>query len=151
MNLQPWRFYVVKNAGIKQKFKEACEATAMSLYEVSGWKWVSKYAFDFLVQAPLVIAIAASPKDTGIDQFMPGRGTGYAFSCCAAVQNMLLAAHALDVAALWFTLYDTSKAKEIMQIPEDLDIVSIIVLGNTKEKVRNIPRKPISELTILID
>lgn len=111
---------------------------------------MSKYKFDFLVEAPVLIAVAASPKDTGADQFIPGRGTGYAYSCCAAVQNMLLAAHALGVDTLWFTLYDTPRVKEILGIPRELDLVSIVVAGYCAEPPKNVPRKPVAELTVTL-
>jgi 5,6-dimethylbenzimidazole synthase len=148
MNLQPWRFYIVKNPGPKQLLKTSCEQLAQDIFAASGWKWVSKYSFDFLIEAPVLIAGAADPRDTGADQFMPGRGTGYAYSCCAAVQNMLLAAHALGVGTLWFTLYDTTKAKEILGIPGELDLVSIVVAGYPAEPAKNIPRRPVDELTV---
>jgi nitroreductase len=149
MNLQPWRFYVIKNPAMKQQLKESCEDLAQSIFAASGWKWVSKYSFEFLVQAPVLIAVAANPKDTGADQFIPGRGTGYAYSSCAAVQNMLLAAHAVGVDALWFTLYDTPVAKKILEIPDDLDLVSIMVAGYGTEPAKNVPRKPVADLTVV--
>jgi len=149
MNVQPWRFYVIKNPSMKTRLKQSCEATAQEIFERSGWKWVSKYSFEFLVQAPVLIAVVASPKDTGADQFLPGRGQGYAFSCCAAIQNMLLAAHSVGVSTLWFSLYDTVKIKEIMEIPAGLDVVSIIVTGYAVEPAKAIPRKNITELTVV--
>lgn len=149
MNLQPWRFYVIKNSAMKSSLKQSCEATAQEIFERSGWKWVSKYSFEFLVQAPVLIAVAASPKDTGADQFLPGRNQGYAYSCCAAIQNMLLAAHALGVSTLWFSLYDTAKIKEILEIPPELDVVSIVVAGYAVEPPKSIPRKDIKELTVV--
>jgi len=149
MNLQPWRFYVIKNQAMKQQLKESCENLAQSIFAASGWKWVSKYSFEFLVQAPVLIAVAASPKDTGADQFIPGRGTGYAFSSCAAVQNMLLAAHGIGIDALWFTLYDTPAAKQILEIPEDLDLVSIMVTGYGTEPPKYVGRKPVEDLTVI--
>jgi 5,6-dimethylbenzimidazole synthase len=148
MNLQPWRFYVIENPAMKNRLKESCEGTAQEIFERSGWKWVSKYSFEFLVQAPVLIAVAASPKDTGADQFLPGRNQGYAYSCCAAIQNMLLAAHALGVSTLWFSLYDTEKIKEILGIPMELDVVSIVVAGYAVEPPKSIPRKNVMELTV---
>jgi nitroreductase len=151
MNLQPWRFFVIKNAERKQKLREACEQLAQTLFAASGWKWLSKYPFDFLTQAPVLIAVAANPKDTGADQFIPGRGTGYAFSCCAAIQNMMLAAHALEVGTLWFSLYDTAPAKEILGIPPELDLVSIVVMGYPAKAPKHVGRKPVAELTTVIE
>lgn len=151
MNLQPWRFYVIKNADLKQRLKEHCETLAQTIFARSGWKWVSKYSFEFLVQAPVLIAVAADPKDTGADQFVKEQGTGYAFSCCAAIQNMLLAAHALGVGTLWFSLYDTPQVKEILGIPPHLDLVSIVVTGYSAEGEKHLPRKPIADLTIVRD
>lgn len=149
MNLQPWRFYVIKNPALKQHLKDHCEALAQTIFAKSGWKWVSKYSFEFLVQAPVLIAVAADPKDTGADQFIKEQGTGYAYSCCAAIQNIMLASHALGVDTLWFSLYDTPAAKEILGIPPHLDLVSIVVAGYSADPEKHLPRKPVADLTVI--
>lgn len=150
MNLQPWQFYVIKNQDVKTKLKGACQETLQKIYQSSGWKWVSKYSIEFLTEAPVIIVVAGDPQKTGADQFLPGRGTGYAFSCCSAVQNMHLAAHALGLGTLWFTLYETDKVKELLNIPAELDVVSMIVMGYPAQPAAPVKRKPLEEMVTVI-
>ncbi len=151
MNLQPWKFLIVKNPEMKARLKVSCQETLGKIYEASGWKWVSKFKIDFLTEAPVIIVIAGDPKKTGADQFLPGRGTGYAFSCCAAIQNMHLAAHALGLGSLWFSLFETDKIKQLLNIPDELDVVSMIVLGYPASSAAAINRKPLEEMVTFID
>lgn len=151
MNLQPWRFFVLKNPDLKTGLKTACYETLQTIYQASGWNWVGKFSLEFLTQAPVIIVVAGDPKKTGADQFLPGRGTGYAFSCCAAVQNMHLAAHSLGLGTLWFTLYETSRVKELLNLPAELDVVSMIVLGYPSETAAAIKRKPLEDMVSYID
>jgi nitroreductase len=62
---------------------------------------------------------------------------------------MLLAAHSVGVSTLWFSLYDTSKIKEILEIPAELDVVSMIVTGYPADPPKSMPRKDVKELTVL--
>jgi len=151
MNIQPWRFIVIKNQEVKKKVRETCEKTISFLHQESGWKWLGKYPVDFLEQAPILIAVTADPKNTGAEQFLPGRGEGYAFSCCAAVQNILLAAHAEGLAGLWYTLYDKEDLKAILQLPAEIDLLSLIVIGYASKPLKEVPRKPLNELTTVIE
>lgn len=150
MNLQPWKFFVIKNADVKAELKAACQHTLQKIYQSSGWKWVSKFSLEFLTEAPVIIVIAGDPKKTGADQFLPGRSTGYAFSCCAAIQNMHLAAHALGLGTLWFSLYETGRVKELLNIPVELDVVSMVVLGYPTQPAAPMKRKPLDELVTFI-
>lgn len=151
LNKQPWRFVVVKSQEVRRQVKEACEGTIQFLHQASGWRWLGKYSVDFLVQAPVLIAVAADPRDTGADQFLPGRGEGYAHSCCAAVQNMLLAAHALGLGGLWYSLYDKGQIKEILGISPEMDLIAIVVIGYPARPAGKIVRKPVAELTRVIE
>lgn len=151
MNLQPWKFMVVKNAELKEKLQASCQETLGKIFERSGWKWVSKFNLDFMTQAPVIIVVTADPKKTGADQFLPGRGTGYAFSSCAAIQNMHLAAHALGLGTLWFSLYETEMIKQLLDVPEELDVVSMVILGYPAQAAAPVSRKPLEEMVTVID
>lgn len=150
MNLQPWNFYVIKNQNVRTKLKEACQQTLQMIYQASGWKWVSKFSIEFITEAPVIIVVAGDPQKTGADQFLPNRGMGYAYSCCAAVQNMHLAAHALGLGTLWFTLYETDKVKELLNIPAELDVVSMIILGYPNQPAAPVKRKPLEDIVTVI-
>ena len=73
---------------------ERCRAWAI---EQSGWAWLGKYKTDFLLQAPVSVAVVGDPKKSGMDMFQKEGAVGYQLACAAAIQNMMLAAHALDL------------------------------------------------------
>lgn len=151
LNKQPWRFVVLKNQGIKERLKASCQETIKFLHETSGWKWLGKYSVEFLTQAPVIVAVTADPRDTGADQFLPGRGETYAQSCCAAVQNMLLAAYALGLGSLWYTLYDKDQVKKLLAVPPEMDLIGLIPIGYPTSPPGNMTRKPAAELTRVIE
>ncbi|NPV91497.1 MAG: nitroreductase [Firmicutes bacterium] len=150
MNLQPWRFIVIKDQDIKDRLKKSCQETLQKIYQASGWGWVSRFSLEFLSQAPVIIAVTGDPQKTGADQFILETGRGYAFSCCAAVQNMHLIAHALGLGTLWFTLYENDKVKGILDIPKELDVVSMVVLGYPAGTAAQVKRKPLEEMVSVI-
>lgn len=151
MNKQPWRFVVIRSPELKQKIFDACEATKQYAFETGGWKWLGKFSLAFLLDAPVMIVLTADPKNTGADQFLPGRGDGYSQSCCAAIQNMLLAAHALGLGGLWFSIYEEQRLKDLLGVPPEIRIVSSLVLGYPAKAPGSVPRKPIEELVSYID
>ncbi len=146
VNKQPWRFTVIKNEEVKKRIRDSCRKTVETLHKLSGWKWLGRYTVDFLVQAPVVIAVTADPEDAGADKFLPGRGETYLMSCSAAIQNMLLAAHAAGLGSLWYTLYDKEELKNVLSIPQNMDLVSLVLIGYPASPVNPVPRKPLEEL-----
>ncbi len=54
--------------------------------------------------------------------------------CSAAIQNMLLAAHGIGLGAVWCGLYPVSTltrgAKQLLEIPDDIIPVGLVVVGN---------------------
>ncbi|MCR4400834.1 MAG: nitroreductase family protein [Syntrophomonadaceae bacterium] len=150
MNLQPWRFIVVKNPEVKQALQRAAEDAVRLAYERSGWKWLGKYRVDFLSQAPVVIVVTADPRDTGADQFLRPP-SGYAMSCCAAIQNLMLAAHDLGLATLWYSLFDKQTVSHILGLPPHIEVISLVVLGYPAGALPAVPRRPIAELTTVLE
>jgi 5,6-dimethylbenzimidazole synthase len=146
-NNQPWEFVVILNQGIKDKiFDEASERKKM-LFERSGWKWMNKYSVDFIKGAPAIIAVVGDPKKSGADMFLDeSRGMAYQQACAAAIQNMLLAAHSLGYAGLWFTLYEKNSLRLILDIPPEKDPLALICLGKPGAEAMKTPRKGQAEL-----
>lgn len=59
--------------------------------------------------------------------------------CSAAIENMLLAAHSLNLGAVWCGLYPqkelTDGFTELLKLPENIIPIGIIVTGNKAEEV----------------
>ncbi len=151
MNAQPWRFLVLKNPQLKEQLKNECLATRQMIFEKSGWKWVSNFSLEFISEAPVIIVVTADPKKTGADQFILERGVGYAYSCCAAIQNMHLAAHSQGLGSLWFTMFEGDRVKRLLGIAPELDVVGMVLLGYPGQELPPLKRKALEELVTVIE
>jgi 5,6-dimethylbenzimidazole synthase len=150
MNAQPWRFVVVTSPEMKGKIHAEVEERRNLLLEKSGWKWLGRYHVDFLLSAPAIIAVVGDPDKTGADRFLEGGGLGYQHACCAAIQNMLLAAHALGLGSLWFSLFDANAMREMLGVDPPKVVVALICLGKSVGDPLQTPRKDALEKTTFI-
>ena len=96
LNAQPWQFIVITGEEKKMEIFEEADRCRRWAVEKSGWKWLDAYSVDFLKKVPVIVAVVGDPKKTGVDMLQPDGTVGYQHACAAAVQNMLLAAHAVS-------------------------------------------------------
>lgn len=147
LNAQPWEFVVVTNQGVKKRIYAEADGRRKWLLEKSGWKWLARYQVDFLLSAPAIIAVAGDPEKTGADRFLEGGGLGYQHACAAAVQNMLLSAHALGLGSLWFTLFDRDAMREILCMNPPRIPLALVCLGKAAGEPLQTGRKGVEEKT----
>jgi nitroreductase len=116
LNSQPWHFTLVRN-------KETLSTLAEKAQHAS-----------FLSQAQLLIIVTV---DTGIeiDAWLKQHNQ-HLYSGAAAMQNMWLAAIALDIGCCWVTL-DEAFTKAQISIPEEHTIISGLALGYPKEPLKD--------------
>ncbi len=120
------------------------------LLQKSGWKWLGRYNVDFLLSAPALIAVVGDPDKTGADKFIEVGGVVYQHACAAAVQNMLLAAHALGLGSLWFTLFDAEVMRNILGVQSGKVPLAVVCLGKPSGEPLQVHRKAASEKTRFI-
>ena len=135
----------------KQEIYEEAERCRAWAIEESGWKWLNGYKTDFLLQAPVLVAVVGDPKKSGMDMFQKEGTVGYQLACAAAIQNMMLAAHALGLGSLFFTLFDKDQLRRILDISEDKTPVALVCIGKPKESQVPVPRKDIKAKTVYLD
>ena len=150
-NSQPWEFVVLTNQEIKDQLHAACLKSKDEALQKSGWRWLGKYEIDFLPEAPVIVAVVGNPEKTGVDQFLGPSRDGYKYACAAAIQNMLLMAHSLGLAGLWYTLFDQKTIKSLLNVPEELTVCGLICLGKPGAEPLQTPRKPVDQLVRRID
>ena len=150
MNAQPWEFIVITSQETKKTIFRESEALRQDLLQKSGWKWLGRYNVDFLLSAPVLVAIVGDPDKTGADRFIEGGGIAYQHACAAAVQNMLLAAHALGLGSLWFTLYDAEVMRNTLGVQSGKVPLAVVCLGKPSGEPLHVPRKDASEKTMFI-
>ena len=68
----------------------------------------------------------------------------------ACVQNMLLAAHALKLGAVWLgeILNQEGRVKELLDVPEALRLVAVVALGHPATRDQSSQRRDLSELLL---
>ncbi len=115
-NLQNWKFILETNPdAIKGLYQHTLEQEP------------------FLSATAAIIVVA----ETDIaEKFYGMRGKRlYAIqNCAAAIQNMLLAAHALGLGAVWIGAFDENRVNDQYKVPSTARVQGIVLLGYPDEK-----------------
>ena len=116
VNRQPWHFVVINS---KEK-----------LAELAG----DNPRGGMLKKAPLAIVVCGN-----MDKALPGQGNGFwVQDCSAATENILLAANAIGLGAVWTGLYpDVNRAgavAKVLKLPETYIPLCTIVIGHPAEQ-----------------
>lgn len=149
-NTEPWRFFVMTGEGRRVlgrayadiAIENASDKSEAELAELRA-KNESK-AF----RAPAVIAVAAIPSGSPKVPFVEELAAVH-----AAVQNMLLAAHALGLGSIWRTGEPTyhSRMRKAFGLNEDDQVVGFVYLGYPEMAERKAARTPLEQKTVWLD
>jgi nitroreductase len=112
-NCMPWHFVVLKDHKIMDKIPQFHPYSKM------------------LTEASAAILVCIDKKLESAD--------GYGIQdCSAATQNILLAAHAKGLGAVWLGIYPrqmrVSRMRELLNIPETVLPLSLVAIGYANEK-----------------
>jgi 5,6-dimethylbenzimidazole synthase len=146
-NNQPWDFIVITSPEIKKRIHEESVECKKNLYEKSGWGWIDKYQAGFLLEAPVLIAVLGDSGKTGAHKFLEGTEDIYQHGCAAAIQNMLLAAHAQGLGSLWFTLFDRQAMRKTLGVDPPREPLALVCIGKAAGSVPQAPRKDAKDKT----
>jgi nitroreductase len=147
LNTQPWSFVVITSEAMKAEIIAEAQRCKEWAIEKSGWKWLNKYSIEFLKNVPVMIAVIGDSKKSGVDMFQEEGSVGYQMACAAAIQNMLLAAHALDLGSLWFTFYGKQEIRRILSIPESKTPIALVCIGKCDGDPAAAPRQDAKKKT----
>ena len=116
VNRQPWHFVVINS---KEKLAELAGDSPRG---------------GMLKKAPLAIVVCGN-----MDKALPGQGRGFwVQDCSAATENILLAANAIGLGAVWTGLYpDVNRAgavAKVLKLPETFIPLCTIVIGHPAEQ-----------------
>ena len=114
-NQQPWQFVVIVDRKLLTKIPEFMPNAAMA------------------AKSPLAILVCG---DLSLE-----KSEGYwVVDCAAAVENMLLAAHALSLGAVWCGVYPRelrmAGLRQLLGLPQNVIAHSLVVLGYAAEQVQ---------------
>lgn len=127
-NVQPWQFFVVTDP----EKKKGLMAAAL------GQSFVS--------QAPVVIVVCAEPELSGSKYGRRGSELYCIQDTAAAVQNILLGAHALGLGTCWVGAFEETGVSEILELPANLRPVALIPVGHPARESRMPARRSVQEV-----
>jgi len=148
-NTQPWKFIVIKDRALLKKMAEAVREMIDTMVPYAeSEKQAQRLAaykgtyYTFFENAPLVIAVCMEAYDAGTDQLLARMG--YALeeirrlrplpglqSVSAAVENMLLAVHALGYGSCWMTgpLVAQEAFGKLLGYGKEASIIALLPVG----------------------
>ena len=107
-NQQPWEFVVITDLDLRKEIPAVCPFAQM------------------IVDAPLAILVCGNLKIETAQGY-------WVIDCAAATQNLLLAAHALGLGAVWTGVYPREERMDgltaLLDLPEYILPHSLVVLG----------------------
>ena len=152
-NSQPWRFIILENPSVKRELAEAMADVWVADAEKDGTKVDAKMKqerVDRFANAPAII-LACTTLD-GLRKFPDQKRQMFERdlaqqSLGAAMQNILLTAHALGLGACWFCAPGFCKdtVRKVLGIPEAVEPEAFIIMGYSAEKSSVPPKKPLEE------
>lgn len=164
-NAQPWAFIIVKSEEKRRALGRLCKrgsgrrftgeyVTKKMQQRFQGLtdsekrkkvfnKLTSGEVSAFVSEAPVLIVVIGSKNvwDTPYD-------------CSAAIENMLLKAHAMGLGGCWVNastldVRDEKELKEILSIPNEYKVISLVTFGKPKAQHKPRPRKPLEQMVYL--
>jgi nitroreductase len=142
-NTQCWRFIVVRDSSIKAEL-----AKIVHRFKRDD-EMVESAAARAIAQTPVVIVACAELGKSGLHPdgtSATDKGDWFMFDVGLAVQNMVLAAHALGLGTVIMGAFDAKKAAEILGVPEGFSVVVMTPLGFPDREGKAPPRKELSEI-----
>lgn len=113
-NRQPWKFIVMRDEKLKRKVAEACNNQM------------------FISEAPVVIV--ACGRDIGHNRGGYMGSLSMVMDVSIAVTHIILAARAEGLGTCWIGAFNNEKVKEVLDIPQQYDVVAVTPLGYPKGK-----------------
>ena len=130
-NRQPWDFIVVSDSEVKRYLRSAALEQ------------------NFIEEAPIVIVACANEFRSASIYGSRGRDFYCLLDVAAAVQNLLLAAHALGLGTCWISAFDDEMVTKILNLPFGVRPIAIVPLGYPNEVPQPSPRIKLNELVHL--
>ena len=140
LNQQPFQFIAITDPDVKAKIQKIGIEAKQTVIDNGGPGWAEKYPMNFIGECPLIIIVAYDPEKGGLGSYFK-QPHGALQSASACIQNMMLMSTDLGLDSLWFTFFNPSSLKQILNIPEKLDIAGAIMIGTPAMITKTPPRK----------
>ncbi|HSQ77315.1 MAG TPA: nitroreductase family protein [Nitrospirota bacterium] len=170
-NTQPWSFIVIKDRELLGSMAAAVrEMIDRMVPYAESEKQAQRLAaykgnyYTFFENAPVVIAVCMEAYDAGTDRLLAKMGYSTEEikrlrplpglqSVAAAIQNMLLAIHALGHGSCWMTgpVVAQEAFEKLLGFGKEKSVVALLPVGMPDENPFARPRKPVEELMRIVE
>jgi nitroreductase len=123
-NRQEWKFVVVRDAALREQLAEAARGQR------------------FVGEAPVVIAACAVEHDHVMSCGHPSHLVDVAI----ALEHIALAARALGLGTCWIGAFDQRKVRDVLGIPDSVEVIELMPLGYPTGWPAARDRKPMDEV-----
>jgi nitroreductase len=124
-NRQPFQLIVIHTAGREEEMKR-----------IYGREWFA--------QAPLAICVCGLPDQAWVRQ---SDGKSYCDVDAAIVMDhIIMSAAELGLGTCWIAAFDPVAAREILELPDDVEPILFTPLGYAADHLKPKKRKPLDEL-----
>lgn len=144
--VRPWRFVVLTGAGREKMGKVLAQSFAEKFPDAPASALEKERARP--LRAPVIIAVGVDkPSEPKVDE------VENICAAAAAVENLLLAAHALGLAAKWRTGEEARnpRLKEFLGIASDQHLIALVYLGYPAAEAQAVTRPGFEDRTEWID
>lgn len=125
LNNQPWRFVIVRDQKVRAK---------LAVF--------TKYR-TIIESAPACIAVFID-REAMYDDVKDHQAMG------ACIQNMLLAAHALGLGAVWLgeILNNAEKVRVLLELPPEMELMAVVAVGSPAPGKRTSQRRKVVDVLL---
>ncbi len=141
-NDQPWRFVLISEQTIKDSIRKICEDGERNFYENSNGKlkkWLEEKGFSyekpFLSQAPYLLLVFSYIKSPFAKE-----------SVWLSIGYLLLALEEKGLSTVTYTPSSAKKVYELLKIPKDYKLESILPIGYSDDEKIKYDRKDLKEI-----
>ncbi|MCR9214957.1 MAG: 5,6-dimethylbenzimidazole synthase [Proteobacteria bacterium] len=135
--MQPWNFILVREQATRQLVWEAFSRAndeAADMFEGERKDLYQTLKLEGIRKAPLNICVTCDRTRSG--KIVLGRTHNRQmdlYSAVCAVENLLLAGRAEGIGIGWVSIYHEQDLREILAIPDHIDIIAYLCLGYVDE------------------
>ncbi|PGT81381.1 nitroreductase [Bacillus sp. AFS040349] len=148
---EPWRFFVLTGDARKALGKTLASLVEKTLEDPNSEESRKRLEREENkpLRAPVIIAVAVEPTTANKRVMMKEEVA----AVCAAVQNMLLTAHALGLGAIWRTGEScySNEVKELFTLSSESEMVGLLYIGYPDMKEMTGKRQAVSAVTTWLE
>ena len=127
-NRQPWRIFVVRNPEVKRQLARGAGDQ------------------EFVAEAPVVFVVCRVPDESGQRYGSRGRDLYSIQDTAAMTQNLLLAAHAIELGGCWVGAFKEAAIAKALNTPLSVIPVAIIPVGKPATPRKERGRRPLDQV-----